>query len=113
MQSPKSINRLSHSALKIVWRDGFSAVIKLELIRKECPCAGCKGEELGEKKPKHPKIQIFSKGMFQLTELKTIGNYAINPIWGDGHDTGFYDWEYFRELCVKYKLSDEEISKIS
>ena len=27
-----------------------------------------------------------------------VGNYALNPTWDDGHETGIYTFEYLRSL---------------
>lgn len=34
----------------------------------------------------------------RLVKLNTVGGYAINPVWGDGHSTGIYSFEYLRRL---------------
>jgi DUF971 family protein len=28
-----------------------------------------------------------------------VGNYAIQPRWGDGHSAGLFTWNYLRELA--------------
>ncbi len=103
---PVSITRLEPGLIKVEWKDGFSAKIKLEDFRKECPCASCQGEQLGEKKIMS-KFQIFQPGMNELKDLKTIGNYAVQATWGDGHDTGIYTWEYLRQVFVKHAIKEQ------
>ena len=29
-----------------------------------------------------------------MTGLEPVGNYAVQPIFSDGHDSGIYSWEY-------------------
>lgn len=36
---------------------------------------------------------------YEMVELLPVGNYAIQPRWSDGHDTGIYTWEFLRRLC--------------
>jgi DUF971 family protein len=30
----------------------------------------------------------------ELTALEPVGNYAVQPTFSDGHDTGIYSWDY-------------------
>lgn len=112
MQSPKSISRPNPYTLKFEWRDGFSATIKIDTFRKECPCALCKGETLGGKYIPPPMFQMLKPGQNELKTLTPVGNYAVTAEWGDGHDTGIYDWDYIHELCEKFALTPEQIEKI-
>jgi DUF971 family protein len=84
--------------LRITWDDGHISNIPIKLLRDECPCAGCKGEVLFGKVYKPAPLSIFQEGMYVLKELKAVGQYAIQAVWGDGHDTGIYSWEYLRAL---------------
>jgi DUF971 family protein len=31
--------------------------------------------------------------------LSTVGHYALNIEWNDGHRTGIYPWSLLRDLC--------------
>jgi DUF971 family protein len=31
--------------------------------------------------------------------MRLIGQYALAPTWGDGHDTGYYTFEALRRDC--------------
>jgi DUF971 family protein len=84
--------------LRITWDDGKVSAIAIKLLRDECPCAGCKGEVLFGKVYKPAPLTVFQEGMYKLVELKAVGQYAIQAVWGDGHDTGIYSWEYLRAL---------------
>jgi len=35
----------------------------------------------------------------ELVALEAVGNYALLPVWGDGHRYGIYSWEMLRQLC--------------
>jgi DUF971 family protein len=35
----------------------------------------------------------------ELERVETVGNYALQPVWKDGHSYGIYSWDYLRELC--------------
>ena len=112
MLQAKSITRPNPYTLKFEWRDGYSATIKLETFRKECPCALCKGETIGGKTYPPQMFNMLKPGQNILSSLSAVGNYAVNAVWGDGHDTGIYDWAYIREICEKYALTPEQIEKI-
>lgn len=96
---PLQIKRDSASnVLRITWDDGHISVLPIKLLREECPCAGCKGEVLFGKVYKPAPLTIFQEGMFELVSLTSVGQYAIQAVWKDGHDTGIYSWEYLRAL---------------
>ena len=84
--------------LRITWDDGHVSMLPIKLLRDECPCAGCKGEVLFGKVYKPAPLSIFQEGMYELINLKTMGQYGVQAIWKDGHDTGIYSWEYLRAL---------------
>jgi DUF971 family protein len=87
------------SELAIKWEDGSETFVSLEKLRRHCPCAGCKGEVdimgnvyKGPDKPLPPQA-------FQLLRVANVGSYAIQPIWGDGHATGIYSFDYLRKVA--------------
>jgi DUF971 family protein len=36
----------------------------------------------------------------ELTELEAVGNYAVQPTFSDGHNTGIYSWDLLYDLGV-------------
>jgi DUF971 family protein len=84
--------------LRITWDDQHISVLPIKLLRDECPCAGCKGEVLFGKVYKPAPITIFQEGMYELSGITAVGQYAIQLKWKDGHDTGIYSWEYLQAL---------------
>ena len=85
--------------LAVKWDDGTEQFIPLEQLRRACPCAGCKGEMdiLGNvyKNPEKP----FAPNAFELVKIGSVGGYAIQPTWADGHNTGLYSFEYLRRFA--------------
>jgi len=86
--------------LAIRWEDGQESFIALEKLRRHCPCAGCQGEvdilgqlHKGPDKPLKPTA-------FALTRFVPVGGYAIQPVWGDGHNSGLFSFEYLRQLAA-------------
>ena len=52
-------------------------------------------------------LKMFKEGMYELKRLVTIGQYAVQAYWGDGHDTGIYSWEYLKMLENLQKVRAE------
>ena len=97
---PIQIKRDSEAKeLRITWDDGLLSVIPIKVLRDECPCAGCKGEVLFGKVYKPAPMLIFQEGMYEIKSLTAVGQYAIQAVWKDGHDTGIYSWEYLHALA--------------
>jgi DUF971 family protein len=96
---PVSLEQIGDE-LAIKWDDGLESFIKLELLRRSCPCAGCKGEVdiMGNlyKGPDKP----LSPGAFQLRQLGAVGGYGVQPLWADGHGTGIYSFDYLRRIAA-------------
>src|SRR5579872_3117717 len=88
----------SANELRITWDDGHLSILPIKLLRDECPCAGCKGEVLFGKVYKPAPLTVFQEGMYEISAIKAVGQYAIQLIWKDGHDTGIYSWEYLQAL---------------
>jgi DUF971 family protein len=36
---------------------------------------------------------------YRLENALTVGNYAIQFFWKDGHNGGIYTWDYLKEIC--------------
>jgi DUF971 family protein len=85
--------------LAIKWDDGSETYLRLEAMRRACPCAGCQGEmDVMGHLHKGPE-QTLTPTSFQLAGLQTVGSYAVQPIWADGHNTGIFTFEFLRELA--------------
>ncbi|MDT3739879.1 MAG: DUF971 domain-containing protein [Candidatus Kapabacteria bacterium] len=108
---PFKIKKEFEGLLTAEWDDGFKSVIKLEKLRNECPCADCREKADQSSKSNKFVMPTFSHGKNELKSLSPVGNYAINPTWGDGHDTGIYPWEFFRVIFENYKLAENEVQE--
>jgi DUF971 family protein len=85
--------------LAIKWDDGGESYIKLETLRRGCPCAGCKGEmDVLGNVYKNPDVPL-PPNAFELVRLFNVGTYAVQPVWADGHNTGIYSFDYLRRLA--------------
>jgi DUF971 family protein len=95
---PIRIKKESGEIISIVWDDNHISNYGIEKLRNECPCAGCKGETILFTTYEPIRQQIDLPGKYELKSIIPIGNYAIQIVWADGHDTGIYSWEYLRSL---------------
>ena len=83
--------------LRIEWADGHQSAYDAVTLRWLCPCAYCRGEA-GEPGwlDSNPTL---TPDQTRLVDLVLVGNYAIQPTWGDGHDSGFHSYDLLREQC--------------
>ena len=99
--SPKSISP-SHIgptddglALEIKWEDGHGSIFEPRFLRLNCPCAGCVDEMSGQRTLTEAMVP---EGIYP-TAINYVGRYALQFVWSDGHDTGFFSFETLRALC--------------
>jgi DUF971 family protein len=85
--------------LAVKWSDGGESFIALEKLRRACPCAGCQGEtDILGNLYKNPE-QKLSAAAFQLKRIVSVGGYAVQPVWADGHATGIFSFDYLRRVA--------------
>jgi DUF971 family protein len=83
--------------LDVEWADGHRTTYDAVSLRWLCPCAYCRGEAgLPGWLDSAPRL---TPEQTRLVDLQLVGNYAIQPTWGDGHHTGFYPFGLLRERC--------------
>jgi DUF971 family protein len=95
---PTSIKRSADTELTVTWNDGKTSTYSFKQLRDACPCAVCKGETILFKTYKPNPLPIHTPGMYDLKKIEQVGTYAIKIIWGDGHDTGIYSFEYLKGI---------------
>lgn len=89
---PEEVRRLPEErVLRITWSDQHVSEYPWAYLRGWCPCAGCQGH--GNEK------RFIHAPNTDLARIGLVGRYALNPVWGDGHETGIYSYTYLRELC--------------
>jgi len=93
--SPIDLKQLGPSTLGIVWNDGHESKYTVRNLRLECRCAHCVDEWTREKVIKEENIPLDIKPK----KIESVGRYALNFAWSDGHDTGIYTFEQLRSLC--------------
>jgi len=84
--------------LALAFGDGVECYLSLEPLRSACPCAACQGEPDVTGKVIRPQKRIGARG-FELLKIETVGGYALQLYWADGHSTGIYSFDYLRRLA--------------
>jgi DUF971 family protein len=95
--SPKTI-QIIQNELAIIWDDGSEHYISLEKLRRFCPCAACAGEkDIFGNEYKGAPVQ-YRPESFKVNKFQNVGDYAVNFVWGDGHNSGIYTYPYLRKI---------------
>jgi len=94
--SPLKINVKDKNSLHILWDDKTESLIPLKTLRENCPCATCLEDR--KHRPKN-YIPLYSNVQLTLSDIKTVGTYAIQLFWKDGHNTGIFTYERLKKLA--------------
>jgi DUF971 family protein len=74
--------------LEISFSDGNTFKLPLELMRVYSPSAEVQGHGPGQETLQTGKREVG------LQSLEPVGNYAIKPVFTDGHESGIFSWDY-------------------
>ena len=87
--TPEEITVHSQSrVLEVLFSDGARFRIPFELMRVYSPSAEVQGHGAGQETLQTGKREV------ELEALDPVGNYAVQPRFSDGHDTGIFSWDY-------------------
>lgn len=78
--------------LEVVFSDGAAFRLPFELLRVYSPSAEVMGHGPGQ------EVLQTGKRDVTLVGLEPVGNYAVQPAFSDGHDSGIFSWDYLYEL---------------
>jgi DUF971 family protein len=93
---PVGIELHTRSAeLELRYSDGASYALSCELLRVYSPSAEVKGHGPGQETLQTGKQNVA------ISAIKPVGNYALQLVFDDGHDTGIYSWDYLYRLCLE------------
>ena len=84
--------RESKDALTLTYSDGQEYTLPAEYLRVYSPSAEVRGHGEGN------ETLQFGKRLVTINTLRKAGNYALQIVFSDGHDSGIYSWEYLRSL---------------
>lgn len=96
MTTPINIHLHRHSQeLELEYAGGESYRLKSEFLRVFSPSAEVRGHGRGQ------EVLQTGKKYVNIDKLRPVGNYALQLVFTDGHDTGIYSWDYLYELCTR------------
>lgn len=73
--------------LELGWADGAHFRLPFELLRVYSPSAEVQGHGPGQ------EVLQTGKRDIDITALAPVGNYAVQPTFSDGHDSGIFTWD--------------------
>jgi DUF971 family protein len=97
MKQPTALTVHNKSkVLDIEFDDGAAFSIPFELLRVYSPSAEVMGHGPGQ------EVLQVGKREVGVAAMDPVGNYAVQPTFTDGHNTGLFTWDYL------YKLGNEK-----
>jgi ATP-binding protein involved in chromosome partitioning len=98
---PTRIEQHDPQNLVIDWADGGQSLIDVRALRLACGCAHCIDEWSGQPllAPESVATDIAPVG------IQSVGLYAIQIEWNDGHNTGIYPFARLRVLADQGTLA--------
>lgn len=83
--------------VRITWSDGVRHLYPYRYLRLQCGCAGCVEEMTGRQ-----LLNIASVPEDVIVvEYLTVGRYALQFLWSDGHSTGIYPFRMLLRLAAE------------
>jgi len=96
--TPTPVDITVHSTsrvLEIAFSDGQSFRIPFELMRVYSPSAEVQGHGPGQ------EVLQTGKREVDILGLEAVGNYAVQPTFSDGHESGIFSWDYLYFLGAR------------
>jgi len=85
--------------LEVSFSDGAQFNFSCEFLRVYSPSAEVQGHGPGQ------EVLQLGKEDVNIDKLEPVGNYAVKPIFSDGHATGLFSWT----LLYRMGLDQEEM----
>lgn len=80
--------------MEVSFADGANFKLPFEYLRVHSPSAEVRGHGPGQETLQTGKRNV------DITGVEAVGNYAIKPVFSDGHDTGIYSWDLLYDLGI-------------
>ena len=81
--------------LRVTFDNGDGFALPAELLRVMSPSAEVQGHSPEQ------RVTVPGKRAVGIRDVRMIGNYAVQIVFDDGHDTGFYRWAYLHDLGTR------------
>jgi DUF971 family protein len=92
----KAITQLNGRTLGINWTDNLASRFDVVELRRKCPCATCIDEWTHEQILKPESVPDTIRPL----KIESVGQYALNIQFNDGHRTGIYTFAMLRKLSA-------------
>ena len=93
-KAPESLKyRRSDRTLEIKFPNQESVDLSAELLRVLSPSAEVQGHGPGQ------EVLQTGKANVEITAIESIGHYAVQISFDDGHSSGLYTWTYLAQLA--------------
>src|SRR5258706_14177787 len=95
----------THGAgIYIIWAEFLTNHYDFPNLRYECPCATCNDERIRKSAgagagPTSAAALPMFKPKPRAQSATTVGNYAIQITFTDGHSTGIFSYDHLRSIC--------------
>ena len=96
LKPEKIIVSKSKDVLKLIYKSKREITLTAEYLRVFSPSAEVRGHGSSDY-----ILQVGKKNVVIL-DVKTVGLYAIQIVFDDGHDSGIYSWDYLVSLRENY-----------
>jgi DUF971 family protein len=78
--------------MELTFSDGSHFRLSYEFLRVHSPSAEVRGHGPGQETLQTGKRNV------EIKTIEPVGNYAVQPIFSDGHDSGIYSWDLLFSL---------------
>lgn len=96
LKPEKIIVSKSKDILKLIYKSEPEITLTAEYLRVFSPSAEVRGHRSSDH-----ILQVGKKNVVIL-DVQTVGLYAIQILFDDGHDSGIYSWDYLVSLRENY-----------
>ena len=79
--------------LELAFDNGERFELTCEFLRVFTPSAEARGHGPGQETLQTGKRDV------DIVRIEPVGQYAIKPVFSDGHDSGLYSWDLLYSLC--------------
>ncbi len=80
--------------IELSFEGGEHFELSYEFLRVFTPSAAARGHGPGQ------EVLQVGKRDVGIDRIEAVGNYAIRPVFSDGHDSGLYSWDLLYHLGV-------------
>lgn len=80
--------------LELIYSDGERYELSCEYLRVYSPSAEVKGHGVGQ------EVLQVGKTNVTINAIEPVGNYALQLVFSDDHNSGIYSWDYLYQLAT-------------